>query len=212
MKLDPSGSRLLDSYTPTDQAYLNDTDQDLGSTGPALLPTITRNGHAYHLLVQGGKGPVCQGCRGAALRLLNRDNLSGKGGPGHLGGDLDTAQAPGGCEVLTAPAKARVAGSPWVFYANSCGSAAYSVTAGAGGKFHLTRQWAGRISGTNPILSGGVTYIAGGGQLSALSPSRGSVLWQGSVGTIHWEYPLVTHGHLYLTNDDGKVMAFTISR
>ena len=44
------------------------------------------------------------GCDGAVLRLLNRDNLSGKGSPGNLGGDLQSLPAPGGCEVLTAPA------------------------------------------------------------------------------------------------------------
>lgn len=212
MKLDPSGNRLLDSYTPTDQAYLNDSDSDLGSTGPALLPTIMLSGHAYHLLVQGGKGPACQGCGGAVLRLLNRDNLSGKGGPGHLGGDLATNQAPGGCEVLTAPAEARRAGSDWVFYTNSCGSAAYRVTADQHGSFHLSRQWSSGVSGTDPVLSGGVLYVAGGDGLRALNAANGSVLWQGNVGDIHWEYPLVTHGHVYVTNNDGKVMAFTISK
>jgi outer membrane protein assembly factor BamB len=105
-----------------------------------------------------------------------------------------------------------VGGADWVYYTNSCGSAAYSVLIDQTRHFHLVRQWSSHISGTNPIIAGGVLYIAGGFQLSALNPSNGSVLWQGNIGSIHWEYPLVTHGHLYQTNNDGKVMAFTISK
>ncbi|PZS05520.1 MAG: hypothetical protein DLM70_06320, partial [Chloroflexi bacterium] len=104
LKLDPSGAKLLDSFTPTNQAGLASADADLGSSGPAILPDIRQGGKTYHLLIQAGKGPACASCSGAALRLLNRDNLSGRAGPGHLGGDLSDAQAPGGSEVLTAPA------------------------------------------------------------------------------------------------------------
>ena len=66
LKLNPAGSTLLDAYTPTNQAALADQDLDLGSTGPALLPPIRQGGHVYHLLVQGGKGPTCDSCGGAA--------------------------------------------------------------------------------------------------------------------------------------------------
>jgi len=62
------------------------------------------------------------------------------------------------------------------------------------------------------VLSGGVLYIAGDSGLTALSPTTGSSLWHGSVGSIHWEYPLITHGRLFMTNDDGKVMDFKIAR
>lgn len=212
MKLDPSGSRLLDAYTPTDQAYLSQTDQDLGSTGPALLPTIKSGGHTYHLLVQGGKGPTCDGCGGTALRLLNRDNLSGKGGPGHLGGDLATATAPGGCEVLTAPAVRRINGVGWIFYANSCGSAAYRVAGPTHGAFRLVQVWSSHVSGTTPVVAGNALYIAGGAGLNALSPTTGAVLSHVGAGDIHWEYPLVLGNRLYLTNQDAQVMAFSISR
>jgi hypothetical protein len=44
LKLSPDGSQLLDSYTPNNQAYLNAHDQDVGSTGPAILPSVT-SGH-----------------------------------------------------------------------------------------------------------------------------------------------------------------------
>src|SRR5947209_9514813 len=40
LKLNPVGRTLLDAFTPTNQASLDAQDQDLGSTGPALLPPV----------------------------------------------------------------------------------------------------------------------------------------------------------------------------
>jgi outer membrane protein assembly factor BamB len=209
LKLDPGGSRLLDAFTPTNQADLDAQDLDLGSTGPALLPPITVAGKTYHLLVQAGKGPACGSCGGVALRLLNRDNLSGQGGPGHLGGDLDDTQTPGECEVLTGPAVSASTGL--VFYANDCGTAAYKVTAAANGKLRLTRVWFSPQGGSTPVLSGGVLYVASPGQLTAYQATSGHVLWKGSIGGIHWEYPLVAGHRLYLTDQNGHVSAWSIS-
>jgi hypothetical protein len=56
LKLDPSGSTVLDSYTPTDEQWLDDQDLDLGSSGAAILPTLNGADRTYHLLVQAGKG------------------------------------------------------------------------------------------------------------------------------------------------------------
>jgi len=50
LELSPSASRLLHNWTPRDQARLNATDTDLGSTAPALV-SVT----GYRLAVQGGK-------------------------------------------------------------------------------------------------------------------------------------------------------------
>jgi hypothetical protein len=210
MKLNPSGTRLLDSYTPTDQSYLNGSDLDLGSTGPAILPPIRSGGKTYHLLVQGGKGPAREGDSGAALRLLNRDNLSGTGSPGHLGGDLAVASTPGGDEVLTAPAVWSHAGYPWVFYANGGGMAAYSVSR-SGGAWHLRQMWSNGDGGTTPILHNGVLYVLRDGRLTAYNPASGATLWSGAFGSVHWEYPLVTSGKLFVTDNDGHITAYRIA-
>jgi hypothetical protein len=214
LKLDPSGSHLLDSYTPTNQQALADSDSDLGSTGPALLPAVRAGGHTYHLLVQGGKGPACGSCNGVALRLLNRDNLSGHQGPGHLGGDIQDAQAPGGCEVLTAPA---VWTSPahqiWIFYANQCGLSAYRLSGPSRGAFHLERAWSIGDGGTTPIVRNGVLYVAHSGGITAYNPASHAVLWRdSSIGGIHWEYPLVTGNRLFIADENGHVTAFALSR
>jgi len=44
LSLEPSGSRVLDSHTPTDEQWLDDHDLDLGSSGAAILPTVRRGG------------------------------------------------------------------------------------------------------------------------------------------------------------------------
>src|SRR5207302_11029929 len=51
LELAPDASRLLHNWTPSDQARLNSNDTDLGSTSPAVLPTV----RGYRLAVQGGK-------------------------------------------------------------------------------------------------------------------------------------------------------------
>ena len=212
LKLDPSGSHLLDSYTPTNQASLAAGDLDLGSTGPALLPTITQGKRAYHLLVQGGKGPACDGCNGVALRLLNRDDLSGRRSLGQLGGELQDIQTPGSCEVLTAPA---VWTGPsrqiWVFYANSCGLAGYRVFGPSSGRFRLQRVWSVNRSGTTPIIAKGVLYVAADGEVLGYNPGTGAVVWRGTgIGGLHWEYPLVAGKRLFMTDETGHVYAYAV--
>jgi outer membrane protein assembly factor BamB len=214
LKLNPAGTKLVDTFTPTNQSTLNSQDLDLGSTGPAMLPPISSGGKTYHLLVQGGKGPACDGCSGAGLRLLNRDNLSGQGGPGHLGGDLADAIAPGGCVTLTAPAISTSSTHvTTVIYANDCGTAGYRVTISSAGDFTLQRVWQNGTSGSTPVVHGGVLYVAHNNAIVAYNPASGKVLGQTSeIGRVHWQYPLVQGPHLYMTDKDGRLTAFTIRR
>jgi hypothetical protein len=107
-----SGGKPLDSYTPTNFAFLQSSDQDLGSTAPAILPAP---GYAGRLAVQSGKD--------GKLRLINLMDLSGKGGPGNVGGEIQLINVPQGGQVLSAlavwvnPADS----STWVFVVNGNG-------------------------------------------------------------------------------------------
>lgn len=211
VKLDASGSRLLDTYTPTDQAYLDGNDLDLGSTGPAILPTVRISGRTYHLLVQGGKGPACPSCGAAVLRLLDRDHLSGHPGIGHLGGDLQTLPEPGGCEVLTAPAvwHDRTHGI-WVIYANDCGIAGYRLM--TNGKPQLRRAWTISHGGTTPVVRNGIVWVARNGEIAAYRPYSGALLRHTTaLGQVHWEYPLAVDHHLFMTDESGHLSAYAIS-
>lgn len=213
LRLDPTGAHLLDSFTPTNQGALAAADQDLGSSGSALLSPIKSGGRTYHLLVQAGKGPACASCGGAALRLLNRDDLSGHHGPGHLGGDLYDTLTPGGDEVLTAPAVWRSPkGDAWDFVATGSGVAGYRVVT-AGKAFRLRREWLDTPGGSTPILSRGILYVASSGRLRALDPATGTILWRSSdIGDVHWEYPRITGNFLFVTDEGGHMYAYALTR
>ncbi len=89
LQLDPNGTGAnaapTDSYTPSNEAALDTYDLDLGGTAPAVLHAPAGS-KLPHIAVQSGKD--------AKLRLLNLDNLSGQGGPGRLGGEVQLTDVP----------------------------------------------------------------------------------------------------------------------
>jgi hypothetical protein len=206
--LHPDGTgasgRPLDAYTPTNFQQLDDRDEDLGSTAPALLPAPAGSAFA-HLAVQSGKD--------GQLRLLNLDDLSGKGGPGHTGGELQIVAVPQGNEVLTAIAVSVISGTTWAFVANDNGISALRLSVGAGGKPSLAKAWANTASGdggTSPVVANGVLYYATNGALRALNPVTGKQLWSGAIGQVHWESPIVANGVVYVTDNGGNLTAFAL--
>ncbi|HEV3309442.1 MAG TPA: PQQ-binding-like beta-propeller repeat protein [Chloroflexota bacterium] len=216
LRVSPDGSRLLDAFTPTNQAYLNNSDSDLGSTGSAIIPPVTSNGKTYRLLVQGGKGPSGSSSGPAVIWLVNRDQMGSKPGPGHLGGSLQHVQSPGGCEVLTAPAVwVDSHGTPVVIYANDCGTNAYNIVTSSSAPPKLSMRWSISGRATTPVLSNGTLYIGHDGEVDAYDPSNAKQLWStsnagvgGSIGSIHWEYPSVSRNWLFMTDESGTLFAY----
>ena len=203
LALNPDGTGInggpLDSYTPTNFQQLDTADLDLGSTLPALVDLPTPSG-TRHLGVQGGKEGV--------LSLLDLANLSGQGGPGHTGGQLATAAAPGSGAVLTAPVSwVDGSGVHWVFVANAGNTAAYQVTL-SGSTPQLTRMWQINAGGTSPFLANGVLYVAGGGTIRAYNPTSGAQLWSTATGSIHWQSPVVADGLVLLEDGAGHLTAW----
>lgn len=197
------GGLPVDSYTPTNFLALQNADADLGSTAPAILPAVPGSGPP-RLAVQSGKD--------AKVRLLNRDDLSGQGGPSHTGGELQLLNLPQGGEVLTQPA---VWVNPadqgiWVFIANGSGISGFELTLGAGGAPSLVSRWTNAAGGTSPVLANGILYYAGSGVLHALDPTTGGTLWTDTtnVGGIHWESPIVVQGRVYLTDEAAHLIAW----
>lgn len=78
LKLDATG-KVVDYFTPYDQATLNDNDLDFGSANPVVLPD--QSGSAPHELLATGKPGV--------LYLINRDNM----GHFHSGSDSQIVQS-----------------------------------------------------------------------------------------------------------------------
>lgn len=206
LRLSADGLRVLDSYTPPNYQTLDETDQDLGSSAPALLPRI--GGSATPLvLAQAGKDGL--------LRLINRQNMSGQGGPGHLGGELQRIQM--GCALFTQPAVWTDPASHriWLFASTVCGMRAYQVTTDASGATRLREAWRNDSPATTPILAGGVLFAAGSGALVAYDPTSGQTLWRsaqasanGSIGDIHWESPIAVGGAVYIADESGTITCY----
>jgi outer membrane protein assembly factor BamB len=201
------GTHALDSYTPANYQALTDTDTDLGSTEPALLPRIT-NSKTPLLAVQGGKD--------AKLRLLNRQNLSGQGGLGHVGGELQTLSSPG-CGVFdqpvvwTDPASKAI----WVFVGGTCGLGGYQAVTDGAGVTRLQQVWKNGDTGTTPVLAGGVLFQQESGAVLALDPRTGKTLWSskqssagGSTGNIHWQSVIVVNGRVYAADENAALTAY----
>ncbi len=195
----------LDSYTPATFLQLQMGDADLGSTSPAILPAPAAS-RVRNLAVQSGKDQL--------LRLLNLNNLSGQGGPGHTGGEIGpTISVPQGGEVLTTPAvwvqPARNA--TWVFIANDNGISGLKLAVDRAGDPSLQTVWQSPNGGTSPIVANGVLFYIGSGFVRALNPATGRLLWQDAlVGGIHWESPIVANGKLYFTDENANFIAYTL--
>ena len=176
------GLKLRQAYTPTNQAMLNNSDSDLGSGSPALLPG--------DLAVIAGKDGV--------LRLQNLAALDGSppGTPPHTGGELQTLTVPGGQQVFTSPAV-------WhhlVFVAEDSGTAAYRVSGG-----RLQTLWQNGTSGTSPIVAGGLLYVYNpGGAIVVYDPASGHTVASLAAAAGHWNSPIVVDGHIIEATGDAN--------
>jgi outer membrane protein assembly factor BamB len=179
LMLSPS-LKLLRNWTPANEKQLEAGDQDLGSTGPALLS----GGFA----VQGGKD--------GKLRLLRLPGLGGR--LGAKGGEVQTVALPGPTDLFSAPA---VWKGVWVFVANGAGTQAWRL---AGGRLHAA--WRNGTHGTSPVVAGGLLYVFDhdDGGLNVYSPANGRKIATLPSGTGHWQSPIVTDGRVALPEGDAN--------
>ncbi len=136
------GLQLRQAFTPTNQAELNSSDTDLGSSAPALL----------------GSGRMVLAGKDGIMRVLSLSRLDGHAPssrtPRPLGGELQRLSIPGGGELFTAPAVWRRGGSTTAFVADEHGTAAYVLRSG-----RLYRAWENQTPGTSPVMAGGLLYV-----------------------------------------------------
>lgn len=211
----PDGSGLgvglpRDSYTPVNHQELAESDRDLGSTSLAILPAPAGSAVA-RLGVQVGKDGV--------LRLLNLDNLSGAGAPGHIGGELQLLSVPqGGLGLKEQPAvwSNPHDGSTWLFVASHYGISGLQLELDGAHQPRLVARWQKSGSSTSPILANGVLFSAGscsGGGIcvSARDPLTGAVSWSSPrTGEMHWQSPIVVDGAIYLADSNAKLWKFAL--
>ncbi|MEO5559303.1 MAG: PQQ-binding-like beta-propeller repeat protein [Dokdonella sp.] len=211
---DGTGSGLgdpLDSYTPTNYSNLDVYDLDLGSGSLLILPTPAISNVA-HLGLQTGK-------QGMSL-LLNLDNLSGQGGPGFVGGELQTVTpflwAPDSPTTHPATSVNPIDHSTWVFLPDnlSTGMSGYQLVLDSSGTPSLTLRWslqpAGSRNMATPVIANGVLYVSeAGGSLTALEPYTGSALWTvADAGVSNRGGPIVVNGRLFVVSS--TLQAFTL--
>jgi outer membrane protein assembly factor BamB len=187
LELSPDASRLLRTWTPADQASLEASDTDTGSTSPGLLPLV------------GGRRLAVQGGKDGMLKLIDLDRLKGTAsGAGGLGGELQRIPAPGSAQVFTAPAVWLNRGIVYVFVADDSGTAAYVL--GGGGRPRLSVRWQHDTPGTSPVLAGGLLYVfdPSDGRLVIRDPASGRALASLPAPTGHWNSPIVVGGRIIL--------------
>jgi outer membrane protein assembly factor BamB len=181
--LSPNAASMLRHWTPTDQQHLNETDLDLGSTSPALLP----NGYG----VQGGKD--------GKLRLLQLHRLPGVNA--QVGGELQTLPTPGGAGLFSEPA---VWQGRWVFVADDSGTAALTFR---GGRLHPA--WSNDNGGTSPVVAGSLLYVAGNGSLRVYVATTGRKVAELTTGPVHWQSPIVADGRVIVAEGNANDHATT---
>jgi hypothetical protein len=197
IELTPDLSKVVDSYTPSNYVEIDANDQDLGSTDPVILPKQA-NSKTPYLLVQGGKDNN--------LRLINRQDLSGKGGPNHTGGELQTLGLALQGDIDTQPAVwTDSSGVTWVFVTNFGGLMAYKViTTDGNTTLNLAYQSLGYA--TSPFIANGILFVQGNSLLRALDPTTGAQLWSSTnLGGVHWESPVVVNGNVYVLDKNNHL-------
>ncbi len=207
IELSPNLQKVIDSYTPSNYSYLQSTDLDLGGAAPTLLP-MQKGSLTPYLAVQAGKD--------STLRLLNRQNLSGKGGPNHVGGELQTVNGAMQGSIITQPIAWNDAhNTTWIFVTNGNGLGAFKVVTDAQGHTTLQRVYQNNHGGSSPFIANGILFVQGNDVLWAMEPTTGNVLWSstqpsagGSIGSLHWQSPIVVNGHVYVPDGDGHLTAY----
>jgi outer membrane protein assembly factor BamB len=174
--------RLRQSYTPTVQARLNDTDTDLGSSAPVLL----------------GDGRIVLAGKDGIMRVLALSRLDGhppstRARSHPLGGEVQRLSTPGGAQLLSAPAVWHRAGHTTLFVADESGTAAYVTRSG-----NLYRAWLNGHPGTSPAMAGGLLYVydPSGGGINVYQPASPRPIAKLAGGPGHWNSPIVVDGHL----------------
>ena len=187
IELDPGATHMLANYTPTDNASLDASDADLGSTSPVLLPN----------------GIVAQGGKDRLIRTLATSSISGA--VPHSGGEVATVPTPSNNLLFTAIAVWENAGATWLFAADGGATTAWTTSNGA-----LTKRWSAATGGTSPVVAAGLLYVYNpSGGLHIYNPITGFQYANLACGGGHWNSPIVADGRVALPEGNANNHATT---
>ncbi len=182
LEMTGDAGRLLQSFTPTNQQYLNSADLDLGSSAPAILPVMGR----WHLAVESGKE--------AMLRLVNLRNLNGTGhADARLGGEVAHIGLPG--PLFTQPAVYPDRTGALVVVATRFMLSAFQVSL-THGHPRIAAVWQRTPGGTSPVIAGGLIYAFDpvGTGIHVYALANGHYVARLPAGIGHWVSPIVAAG------------------
>jgi len=193
-KLSPTLA-LLDWWAPSEWTYMNATDTDLGSVGPAIVGT------SNNMIFQSGK---------SGWGYLVNTTLSSPGG--HFGAEPFSGKV---CNAATTATSAGDQVFGGVAYADPyiyvpCPEGIKALHLAAGPSFSIS--WTSpSISPGPPIVAGGVVWAINknNGSLYGLNPANGTTRFSASnLGPVtHFATPTSGQGRIYVPVDD-HVMAF----
>jgi len=198
---------MLDSYTPSDYLNMQTKDYDLGSSAPCILPQIAASKTPY-MLVQASKDAV--------LRLINRQNLSGKGCCGNVGGEVHSVPYTDGF-VFTHPLAWQDPSTKivWVYVVTTTaatkgtGFHAYQILTDGTGVSTLNLNYTLTDAGTSPFMANNILFVQVANAIKALNPATGKTLWTSSATVgLHWQSPIVINGHVYSADNSGNIYAW----
>jgi hypothetical protein len=185
--------RLHQAFTPSNQAELNESDTDLGSSAPVLL----------------GQDRVLIAGKDGIVRVLSLSRMDGHppAAPNKLGGEVQRLPLPGGGELFTAAAVWIAASgshrgsSTTVFVGAEHATAAYALI---GGRLRLV--WQNGNPGTSPVLAGGLLYVydPSGGGIYVYRPRSGRSIAKLAGSPGHWNSPIVVDGHVIEPEGDAN--------
>lgn len=188
--------RLRQAFTPTNQAELNESDTDLGSSAPALLGSD-------RALIAGKDG---------IMRVLSLSRLDGHAPAraNQLGGEVQRLPLPGGGELFTAPAVWTHEGAIFggsmqiqttVFVGAEHATAAYALI-----DDRLRLVWQNGNPGTSPVLAGGLLYVydPSDGGIEVYRPRSGAPIAKLPGSSGHWNSPIVVDGHVIEPEGDAN--------
>jgi outer membrane protein assembly factor BamB len=122
--------------------------------------------------------------------------------------------------LFSAPAVWRDShGRTWIYVGLGDGLRAFRVTTNANGSSRLEEAWrahAGQTGeGTSPIVENGVVFVAMDDDIVAVDAQTGAKLWSSadagrSIGSVHWESPIVADGWIYCSDERGYVTAYSL--
>ncbi|HET7306667.1 MAG TPA: PQQ-binding-like beta-propeller repeat protein [Gammaproteobacteria bacterium] len=182
IELNADATRMLGNYTPQNTIQLSETDEDVGSSSPALL--------GHNLVAQGGKD--------GQIRLLDWSKMRGM--TPHRGGASQHVPSPGAGDLRAAQAVLQKGSTTWLFAADDAGTSAWTLS---GGK--LDPRWQNDNAGTSPVVADGLLFVYDPeGGLNVYDPTTGQTITKLDCGSGHWNSPVVADGRIAVTEGDAN--------